>query len=82
MIEYYIIFSILSFLAYKEIHKPKQLNAYSYIFLILLFSIFIGLRNEIGCDWDGYFENFSSVVIKSVCVLGATCMMSALRGGR
>ena len=36
MIEYYIIFSILSFLAYKEIHKPKQLNAYSYIFLILI----------------------------------------------
>ena len=58
MIEYYIIFSILSFLAYKEIHKPKQLNAYFYIFLILLFSIFIGLRNEIGCDWEGYKKIF------------------------
>mgnify|MGYP001261689797 CR=1 FL=1 len=59
MIEYYIIFSILSFLAYKEIHKPEKLNAYSYIFLILLFSIFIGLRNEIGCDWTAYKNIFN-----------------------
>ena len=59
MFEYYIDFLILSFLAYKEIHNPTPLNAYSYIFLILLFSIFIGLRDEIGCDWEAYKNIFN-----------------------
>ena len=59
MFAYYIVFLILAFLAYKEIHNPKPLNAYSYIFLILLFSIFVGLREEIGCDWGAYKNIFN-----------------------
>ena len=58
MIIYYIIFFILSLLAYQEIYSPKPLNIYSYIFLTIGFSIFIGLRNEIGCDWLGYKRVF------------------------
>ena len=58
MIIYYLIFFILSSLAYKEIYKPKPLNIYYFIFLTLIFSIFIGLRSEIGCDWEGYKKIF------------------------
>ena len=53
MIIYYIIFLILSLLAYREIYNPKPLNIYSFTILSLIFSVFIGLRNEIGCDWYG-----------------------------
>ena len=58
MIIYYLIFITISLLAYKEIYKPKPLNIYSFIFLTILLSIFIGLRNEIGCDWAGYKKIF------------------------
>ena len=54
MITYYFIFAILSFLAFQEINNPKPLKKFSFIYLTLLFSFFIGLRNEIGCDWQGY----------------------------
>ena len=50
---YYIIFLILSLFAFREIYNPKPLNIYSFTILSLIFSIFIGLRNEIGCDWYG-----------------------------
>ena len=59
MIVYYLIFSILSLLAYRETYNPKPLNIYSYIFLILLLSVFIGLRKEIGCDWVPYENIFN-----------------------
>ena len=54
MITYYLIFAILSFLAFQEISNPKPLKKFSLIYLTLLFSFFIGFRNEIGCDWNGY----------------------------
>ncbi len=59
MIIYFLIFSILSYLAYEEIHNPKPLDLKSYIFLILLFSVFIGLKKEIGCDWVAYKDIFN-----------------------
>ena len=59
MIIYFLIFSILSYLAYEEIHNPKPLDLKSYIFLILLFSVFIGLKKEIGCDWVAYNDIFN-----------------------
>lgn len=58
MITYYFIFFVLSLLTYKEISNPKPLNIYYFILLTLIFSIFIGLRYEIGCDWEGYKKIF------------------------
>ena len=58
MIIYYLIFFLLSLFAYQEIYKPKPLNLFSFIFLAIGLSLFIGLRNEIGCDWEGYKKIF------------------------
>ena len=58
MITYYLIFFLLSLFAYQEIYKPKPLNLFSFIFLAIGLSLFIGLRNEIGCDWEGYKKIF------------------------
>ena len=66
MIIYYLIFLVLSFLAYREISNPKSLNNNSIIFLVLLFSVFIGLRNEIGCDWEGYRNLFNREICTSI----------------
>tara|TARA_B100001248_G_scaffold185401_1_gene141457 strand:+ start:399 stop:1499 length:1101 start_codon:yes stop_codon:yes gene_type:complete len=66
LIIYYLIFLVLSFLAYREISNPKPLNIYSILFLVLLFSVFIGLRNEIGCDWEGYKNLFNREICTSM----------------
>ena len=58
MIFYYFIFIFLSLLSFQEIYNPKPLNLFSFIFLTIGFSLFIGLRNEIGCDWEGYKKIF------------------------
>ena len=66
MIIYYLIFLVLSFLAYREISNPKSFNSYSIVFLVILFSVFIGLRNEIGCDWEGYKNLFNREICTSI----------------
>ena len=66
MIIYYLIFLVLSLLAYREISNPKPLNIYSILFLVLLFSVFIGLRNEIGCDWEGFKNLFNRRICTSM----------------
>ena len=66
MIIYYLIFLVLSFLAYREISNPKPLNIYSILCLVLLFSVFIGLRNEIGCDWEGFKNLFNREICTSM----------------
>ena len=58
MFIYYLILIFLSLLSFQEIYKPKPLNLFSFIFLTIFFSLFIGLRNEIGCDWEGYKKIF------------------------
>ena len=70
MFIYYIIFLILSIFAYREINHPKPLNIYYFIFFIILFSVFIGLRYEIGCDWSAYRKVFDG----DVCGLGENCL--------
>ena len=58
MIVYYLIFIVISLFCYQEIYNPKPLNIFSFVFLTILFSLFIGFRNEIGCDWEGYKKIF------------------------
>ncbi len=70
MFIYYLIFLILSIFAYREVNDPKPLNIYYLIFFIILFSIFIGLRHEIGCDWSAYRKVFDG----DFCGSGVNCL--------
>ena len=67
MIIYYIPLIFLSCLTFLESRNKTSLikNKYLYIITFLFLTFFIGFRNQIGCDWDGYFENFTSVNSKS-----------------
>ena len=67
MIIYYIPLIFLSCLTFLESSNKIFFikNKYLYFLTFLLLTFFIGFRNEIGCDWDGYFENFVSVNSKS-----------------
>ncbi len=65
MVPYIIPFALLSVLAIKE--NTKQIenflnNKYLYYLICLFFIIFIGLRYEVGCDWNQYklmFDKYS-----------------------
>ena len=64
MIIYLIPILILSFLACLENNNnfiSVIQNKYLYLIVFSFFIIFIGLRNEIGCDWDAYIRNFEMV---------------------
>ena len=52
------IFAIL-----EDINKFSNLikNKYLYIFITLFFIFFIGLRYEVGCDWDAYNWHFNNI---------------------
>ncbi|WP_353955073.1 EpsG family protein [uncultured Prochlorococcus sp.] len=60
-----IFLSCLTFLESSENRISLIKNKYIYFLTFLFLSFFIGFRNEIGCDWDGYFENFTSINTKS-----------------
>ena len=68
MIIYSIPLIILSFLTYLENKKNKinllQKNIF-FIFICFLLTIFIGLRTEIGCDWNQYVISFDELASKS-----------------
>ncbi len=71
MLIYFIIFAILSFTAFRESNNPKPLSIYSFIFLTILFTFFIGLRYAIGCDWESFklFFDFSNCTYDNSCSL-------------
>ena len=60
MIFYYLLYL---FLAFKSIEETKAFNTFkkgTQNLLIIFFSLFIGLRYEVGCDWDQYIEIFNN----------------------
>tara|TARA_B100000212_G_C27371479_1_gene532774 strand:+ start:379 stop:1491 length:1113 start_codon:yes stop_codon:yes gene_type:complete len=65
---YLIPLSLLSLLAFFEInYKFKKIlrsNKF-YLLLFVLFIIFIGFRDNIGCDWDSYQRNFRNISFKT-----------------
>jgi len=69
---YYTIFALLSFTAFRESNNPKPLTIYQFIFLTILFSIFIGFRYEIGCDW----EEFKRLFDFSICSYNDSCSLT------
>ena len=57
-------FSIWIFFALRAIQETKIGNIFkkdTQIFLFIFLSFIIGLRNEVGCDWDTYIEIFNYV---------------------
>ena len=64
MITYFIPLILLAILAYIENLTKFSLkikNKYFYSFIFLFFIFFIGLRYQIGCDWDVYKINFNII---------------------
>tara|TARA_Y100000589_G_scaffold105472_1_gene99932 strand:- start:3204 stop:4268 length:1065 start_codon:yes stop_codon:yes gene_type:complete len=61
MISYYLVYL---FLALKSLDETSLRNTFknaSQKTLILFFSIFIGLRTEVGCDWEQYIKLFDTI---------------------
>ena len=60
-----IFLSCLTFLESRNYKISFIKNKYLYFFTFLFLTFFIGFRNEISCDWDGYFDNFKFVSSES-----------------
>ena len=62
---------LFSLLLHLESNNPKPLSIYSFIFLTILFTFFIGLRYAIGCDWESFklFFDFSNCTYDNSCSL-------------
>lgn len=61
MIPYYLLYF---FLALKSLEETSLINTFkqnSQKILIVFFSIFIGLRFEVGCDWFQYMRLFETI---------------------
>ena len=60
---------ILSILAYIEDKNKFTFilsNKIFYLFIFTLFTVFFGFRDEIGCDWYQYLENFKNISSASI----------------
>jgi len=61
--------TILTGIEYSQRFDSLIKNKYLYVLIALLFIIFIGLRFEIGCDWEQYenmFNKYSSLNIMQI----------------
>ena len=56
-----IFLSCLTFLERRNSIISSENNKYLYFITFLFLTFFLGFRKDIGCDWDGYVENFVSV---------------------
>ena len=68
MIFYFVPLIYLSCLTFLESSNKRILinnNKYLYLLTFLFLTFFLGFRDEIGCDWEGYLENFALVNSKS-----------------
>ena len=66
MIFYYLLYF---FLAFKSIEETQAFNTFkkqTQKLLIIFFSLFIGLRNEVGCDWSQYLFIFDEIRFGSI----------------
>ena len=54
----FIFLTILTFLEYSKRFDFLIKNKYFYYLITIFFIIFIGLRYEIGCDWNQYLEMY------------------------
>jgi len=57
MTPYFIFFSIFAFLSLKPFNFDAKLSRFIWFSIILIGTLFIGLRHEVGGDWINYLEN-------------------------
>jgi len=55
---YFIIFLLISFFHFLS-KKNKTINDFSYYLIFAILIIFVGLRDDIGGDWDNYFSMYN-----------------------
>ena len=53
-----LILSSLAFWEEKRNQKSFLLHKNTYLLTCIFLTFFIGLRTEIGCDWNQYVNNF------------------------
>ena len=56
-----LLLSILSFLEDKKNHCSFIKNKYFYSIVFTVLFLFIGLRDQVGCDWYSYFRHFNYI---------------------
>ncbi len=61
MIFYYLLFIFLAFKSIEETQASNTFKKQTQNLLIIFFTLFIGLRNEIGCDWSQYLFIFDEI---------------------
>ena len=54
----FFILTVLTFLEYSKRFNFLIKNKYFYSLITVFFIIFIGLRYEVGCDWNQYLEMY------------------------
>ena len=66
-----LILSIFAYLEESDRFSSIVKSKFTYLIFFIIFVIFIGFRNEIGCDWQFYrlnFENISSTPINKLFI--------------
>ena len=66
MIFYYLIYLLLAFKSIEETQAFNTFKKQTQNLLIIFFSLFIGLRNEVGCDWFQYRIIFNDIRYGSI----------------
>jgi len=61
MIFYYLLFIFLAFKSIEETQASNTFKKQTQNLLIIFFSLFIGLRNQVGCDWFQYRRIFNDI---------------------
>lgn len=57
---YFFFFTLLSFLSISPLRIEKKLSKILKFFFLISLTIFIGLRHEVGGDWDIYLYDFDN----------------------
>lgn len=58
MIHYFLLFFLPALMAFKQPVSRHKKQLFLWIFVGLLFTLFIGLRDNVGADWPNYLDMF------------------------
>ena len=62
MIAYYVMFSLPFFACLNFVNFSNKLKSFSIFFYLFLLVLFIGLRDQVGGDWNQYINNYNNPV--------------------
>ena len=61
-----IFLSIFAILENIDKFNDQINNKYFYLFLSIFFILFVGLRHEVGCDWESFSYHFQDISSSSL----------------